>query len=904
MSSGNNVVDIIKDANGEKGSFDIKSIASSLIFSLGVSIVLLFVFSALRPRNNVVYAPKVKYADEKHQPPKLDNTPWAWIRPVLSLNEEYMIGRIGLDAVVFLRFLRLCRLFLAIVTVIGCGAIIPINIIATNRLNTDSNEKTNPLLKLTVSGVYGNWILPHIVFSYIFTLILMFLIWSNYRTVISLRQKYFNSDEYQASLHSRTLMMIDVPRKGRNDTELGRTAMDFKNAAEFSQAQMGRDVGKLPTLIDHHDQAVRKLERYLAKYLKNPAKLPANRPTCKGSNGTVDAIDYFTNRVQSLERQIETARESYDALSSKSYGFISYPSIPVAHGVARANQSKKLFLAPRPADILWPALTRGSAKRSTNRLFGLVLFVSLCLLWTVPNALIATFISNLYNLGSVWPWFQRQLNTHPTVWAIIQGILGPIILTVFFLILPSIMRRISEWEGSLTRNSRERNVFHKLYLFFLINNFLIFTFFGVLWNFVQTTIVTTAQDSTGFSGFWTALKNSKFFDGLADSIVSTSSFWIIYVSQRNLGCLLDLVQAWGLFLKWFKRTFLAPTPREMIEWSAPQNFEYATYYNTFLYNFVICISYATLAPLILPFGLIYFTVSCFSYKYAMLYVSVTKVESGGAFWRVLINRLLLAAAFSNLVLFLIVWVKITIFTAIAVVPAIALLAIFKIFLVVSVDPKFDYYSTDLTSEVAHSPAVHHNDQKKDRLRSRFAHPALTQALIVPMVHERSRHLLREVYKGRLHEERATESTPAVATPVLQEKFELVAPEDLNFDHFKNRPDFADEFGENIESGDNRSIHTTTTVAVQHLSPYSDLTPPRRPLNRTNSGYSVQDRESPLSYKPYTASEYGNDAENSVFGGDESVYELETYRGPPRFDAAEDAMSYASEEDLTKLIRRG
>lgn len=903
MSSGSDVVDIIKNANGERGTFDIKSIASSLIFSLGVSLVLLFVFSALRPRNNVVYAPKVKYADEKHQPPRLDNTPWAWIKPVVMLNEEYMIGKIGLDAVVFLRFLRLCRLYLAILTVVGCGAIIPINIIATNKLKTDATEKTNPLLKLTVSGLYDNWMLPHIVFSYIFTFTLLVLIWFNYRAIIALRQKYFNSDEYQASLHSRTMMLIDIRSKNQNDADLARIAMGFKDAAQFSQAQMGRDVGKLPTLIENHDAAVRKLEGYLAKYLKDPAKLPTKRPTCKSSTGVVDAIDYYTNRVQSLEQQIETARDSYDALKSKPYGFISYPSIPIAHGIAKTNRSQKLFLSPRPSDILWPSLTRGSAKRNTNRVFGNILFVVLCILWTVPNALIATFISNLYNLGSVWPWFQNQLNAHPTLWAVVQGVLGPIILALFFMILPSIMRRISEWEGSLTRNSRERNVFHKLFLFFYINNFLIFTFFGVLWNFVQTTIVNTAQESTGFSGFWTALKNSKFFDGLADSIVATSSFWILYVSQRNLGCLLDLVQVWGLFLKWFKRTFLAPTPREMIEWSAPQNFDYAIYYNTFLYNFVICISYATLAPLILPFGLVFFTVSCFTHKYAMLYVCVTKVESGGAFWRVLVNRLLLAALFSNMILFLVIWVKITIYTAIAVAPIALLLLVFKIVLVKSLDPQFDFYTAALAGEAGHVTVVHHNDQRKDRLRSRFGHPSLTQPLIVPMVHERSKHLLREVYKGRLNDTGATESTPAVATPLLQEKFELVAPEDLNFDHFKNRPEFADEFGDIYEGEDNHSINTTTTAPSQYQSPYSDLTPVRRGIDRSVSGYSTTDRGSPLGYKQTSASAYATDAQSSVFGEGDSVYELDSYQGRPRFDDMDESRPYASQEDLTNLLRR-
>ena len=886
------IVDIIKNANSsDRGKFDIKSILSSVGFSLVISVVLIIVFSVLRPRNTVVYAPKVKYADEKHQPPRLSNTPWAWIKPVIATKENDMIDRLGLDAVVFLRFLRMCRNMFIVLSIIGCGAIIPINVIGTNHTTRSSSEgTTNPLLRLTVAGLQGSWLYPHIAFGYVFTFIMLFFIWVNYKAVVRLRQQYFGSDEYQSSLHARTLMLIDLPNKARSDEALQQKAMHLKSPAQFSQAQIGRDVGALPALIEKHDSAVRKLEGVLAKYLKNPAKLPPNRPMCKGHNGQVDAIDYYTSRVQSLEAQIEAARDGNDKLHPRPYGFVSYPSIPAAHGVAKANKSNNdVFLAPRPLDIIWKNMGRPQSTRSTNRFFGNVLFVSLCFLWTVPNALIATFISNIYNLAAVWPWLQGRINAQPTLWAILQGILAPIILGIFFLLLPSIMRRISEWEGSLTRNARERNVFHKLFLFFFINNFLIFSLFNLIFSLVQTTIVVTAQQNTGFSGFWEALKSSQFFNGLANAITSTSTFWIIYVAQRNLGCLLDLVQVWLLFLKWFKRTFLSPSPREMIEWSAPQNFDYASYYNTFIFNLTICLAYATLAPLILPFGLLYFVVSEFTYKYGMLYVSVTKVESGGEFWRILINRLLLVLGFSNLILFVVIWTRVSIFIAIAVAPLAVIIIAFKIFLLKHYDPVFDFYTL-------HQEQVHRNDLKKDRLRSRFGHPALHQALIVPMVHERSKHLLREVYKGRLNHEDG-ESSPTIGTDKspadLANAFEVVPQSDLNFEAYMNRPDFRQAAG----------LYDSTprkSSAGSMLSSHMTVRPP----------YPSMDSE----YKERAFDEYSVESgQHSMYGAwPDSSYELSSMPQRPRpatsrqlselrFDEERDRGQYESQEDLTNLL---
>jgi calcium permeable stress-gated cation channel len=88
--------------------------------------------------------------------------------------------------------------------------------------------------------------------------------------------------------------------------------------------------------------------------------------------------------------------------------------------------------------------------------------------WTVPNALIATFVTNLYNLGAFWKAFGDELNRHTKFWAILQGFLGPIILALFFLLLPTVMRRLTAWAGALTKSEREQSVTHKLYFFLYV----------------------------------------------------------------------------------------------------------------------------------------------------------------------------------------------------------------------------------------------------------------------------------------------------------------------------------------------------------------------------------------------------------------------------------------------------
>jgi hypothetical protein len=73
--------------------------------ALSLGTVLLF--SILRPRNALVYAPRAKYSTEEKKPPKLDSGLFSWVKPLMHMKEPEMLVEMGLDAVIFLRFLRM-----------------------------------------------------------------------------------------------------------------------------------------------------------------------------------------------------------------------------------------------------------------------------------------------------------------------------------------------------------------------------------------------------------------------------------------------------------------------------------------------------------------------------------------------------------------------------------------------------------------------------------------------------------------------------------------------------------------------------------------------------------------------------------------------------------------------------
>lgn len=177
---------------------------------------------------------------------------------------------------------------------------------------------------------------------------------------------------------------------------------------------IGRNVKQLPELLEAHSKSVRALEKVLAKYLRNPNHLPSVRPTCKPDKSdksmsqsvSVDAIEYRKNRCDELEREILEMRRSIDKRDPTQYGFVSFPTISRAHIAAKQAKGKhpkgaSVVLATRPNDIIWENVGRGKGSRRWNGFIGNLLFAALSLLYVIPNALIAVFLSNMNNIALV-----------------------------------------------------------------------------------------------------------------------------------------------------------------------------------------------------------------------------------------------------------------------------------------------------------------------------------------------------------------------------------------------------------------------------------------------------------------------------------------------------------------------
>ena len=120
------------------------------------------------------------------------------------MGESELISHVGMDATIFLRFTRMCRNMFLVLTLVSCCVLTPVHLMYT----LDSAD-SKWLDRMTPRNVWNEPLWAQVVVAWITTAVVAGFLWWNTRKVCNLRRWYFESEEYQHSLHARTLMVGD-----------------------------------------------------------------------------------------------------------------------------------------------------------------------------------------------------------------------------------------------------------------------------------------------------------------------------------------------------------------------------------------------------------------------------------------------------------------------------------------------------------------------------------------------------------------------------------------------------------------------------------------------------------------------------------------------------------------------
>ncbi|KAF8526059.1 DUF221-domain-containing protein [Hysterangium stoloniferum] len=748
----NDVGDLINQAN--QRTIGPAGVATNL--AVWSSLVTVIVFNVLRPRNKMVYQPKVKYHVGDKQPPQISNGIFSWIPPLIHSKEPYLLEKIGLDAVVFLRFLRLLRYLFLVIAFLTCAVLLPINV--KYNLDRIDRKDRDALTMLTIRDVRGRRLFVHIGAEYLITGLVMFFVHINWRAVLRLRHAYFRSPEYTESFYARTVLVQRVPKQMQSDDGLKSLFASLNVPYPATSVHIARRVGRLPELIKYHNDAVRDLEGILVRYLRG-GSIGKKRPTVRiggflGIGGTKkDAIDFYTNRIQNADRSIQEARAQIAASQGKAenYGFASMAAVPYAHIVAYALRNKRpkgtrIESAPNPKDIIWENLNASEATLVRKKTMGWIWLSVFAFFNTIPVFAIS-ILANLNAIAHFVPFLAKIANDHTYFFALVSGVAPPSVSAIFGYFFPMVMRWLSRYQGGVTQSRLDRAVIARYFAFMIISQLIIFTLIGVAFNAGEQIV-----RQIGKASFEQIIHNLDKLPGTINSTyINQSSYWLTFFPLRGFLVVFDLAQIIKLVWTSIRTRLFGRTPRDIREWTQPPDFEYAVYYVNMLFMAAVGIIFAPLAPLVAAMACVVFWISSLVYKYQLMFVFITHVESGGRLWNVVVNRLLISLVFMQCLMALTIGLQLgwSSFEWVATLPPLITVVLFKGYIRRTFNSKFRYYIPS-EDEIARSK-VHSEraDNKGNRLANRFGHPALHADLFTPMLHARMMPLLPQVYRGRL-----------------------------------------------------------------------------------------------------------------------------------------------------------
>ncbi|KAF9288616.1 hypothetical protein BGZ88_008105 [Linnemannia elongata] len=647
---------------------------------IGLSSFLGFCF--LRTRWTVIFAPRTKL--RRHTPPPLSSTFFGWIPQLLRIPESEVLDCVGLDAAMMLRFFTMSLKLFTICLVPGLLIVWPINSYSTNdgRLPTDPDDGTgnddDPSLpgSLPRPGTSLIYLFTQFTFTWIFSLLTLYLIWHTYEGYIAVRRRYLL--KRHRAIVNRTVMVVGLPAHLQSDRALA-TFYESLGVGTVESAHVCRHVTTLQRLIEQRAHALRHLEMTYTRYYGNPSgrtdydpdailaenditaddnqvengqgtnrdsmvdvdegyslvrassikKRPTMRLGFMGILGRkVDKIDHYREVFATLDKAVQKMRMSR-VYATTSIGFVTFEEMHAAQILAQTVNTQETlscetFMAPEPRDVYWDNLNLPPSELGVRTIVINAIVFMLVFFWAGPVGVFSSFL-NLDSLDRIFPGISKIADMSPILKSLIQGFLPTVGVIIFLAVVPRILLSLCRQQGIQSHSEIARSLYNKYFTFILFNVVLVFTIVGT----------------------WAQAVNKVYHNIgelallLAQSLPRVAPFFVNYTILRGIGLfpmqLLQLADIVNLAIqKMFSRT-----PRDYAESRAPPELPYGVVYSNATLAFVVILIYSCIKPMILVFGVIYFAVGYLVFKYQLLYVYFHPNESGGQIWPMVYNRLTL-----------------------------------------------------------------------------------------------------------------------------------------------------------------------------------------------------------------------------------------------------------------------
>ncbi|XP_050228945.1 CSC1-like protein HYP1 [Mercurialis annua] len=602
-------------------------ILSALLTSVGINLGLCFLFFTLysvlkkQPSNLYVYAPRLVH-NQKSDHQLIDNEfnlerllPSAgWITRAWQLTEDDILSISGFDALVFTRIFEFSLKVFAFGGIIGLCVLLPVNYLG-NQLKLDPiyDLPNKSLDSFSISNVDdgSNWLWIHFSAAYVFTGVVCYLLYYEYNYISSKRIVCFYTSKPQPQQF--TILVRGIPSlSGRSFSEVVESFFTQNHPSTYLSHSVIHRTSKIRRLINDAEKLYRRLTHIKSQ---NHAQRNLKREGFLGLvKRKVNIVDLYEKKLEDLEDNVRmeqyslTGEEVPAAFVSFKSRFGAAVALHIQQGVNPTEWVTER--APEPQDVHWSFFSASFLKRWIYKLIAVLAFIALTILFLIP----VVIVQGLANLNQLQTWFPflKGILSLTVVTQLVTGYLPSLVLQLFLFFVPPLMLMLSSMQGYISFSRIEKSACTKVLCFTIWNIFLANVLSGSAFYMVNI-----------------FLEPKNIPEVLAKAVPSQASFFISYVVTSGWTSLSSELFRLIPLLGSFSCRLWAKKDDE--EFEVP-SLSYSSEIPTVLFFGLLGITYFFLAPLILPFLVVYFFLGYIIFRNQLLNVYAPKYETSGKFW--------------------------------------------------------------------------------------------------------------------------------------------------------------------------------------------------------------------------------------------------------------------------------
>ncbi|KAF8637999.1 hypothetical protein AX16_010631 [Volvariella volvacea WC 439] len=652
-----------------------RTFVTALVANSGLLLVEVAAFLLLKQRLWRIYSPRTHLPPPQKRAQELPNGLWRWLPALLRMPTKDIIHKNGLDAYMFLRYMKMLITILLVYTIVTFAVIIPVNSI--NIINLNNGVERISWMNIIEPQDQGRFA-AHTTVAYILTFFVIYMINREMRHFVEMRHEFLTSKSHSRLAQARTVLITSVPEDLADEQSLRKFASFVPGGVD--KVWLFRDTRELNELYEQRQDACELLEAAESQLLKLamkawrkrraaqkkarkagndvekhqngateeaieppsmtllnelvPAKQrPRHRAGLLGILGKkVDTIDWCKTEIARLNKAINEMREQIVKGKFLGSAFIRCNLQAGAHVLAQCishHQPLMMYdkwMEANPKDIVWQNLDDGALEIRSRFVLSWLATGGLIFAWTFPVAFIGT-LSNLDDLCGKVKWLSWVCVAPNPIPGIIQGVLPPALLAALFATLPYILRALA-WYQCIPRYSLiSLSVYKRFFLFLLVHGFLIVTLSAGITRAVRGIIE----------------RPTETVQELASQLPGASVFFLTYmVTQGLAGAGNALAQFVPLLLHFIKKWFLGRTPRQAYEvtFMMPAA-DFGAVLPRLSLLATIAFAYSVLSPLINLLALISFAMFYVAWKFLFTQVfdQPDEMETGGLYFPMAVSNL-------------------------------------------------------------------------------------------------------------------------------------------------------------------------------------------------------------------------------------------------------------------------